>query len=440
MSDVFSNGSSSSPAHKLMPAFMWSGNQTLSGTTAELFRVYVFTDSQCLNRVYTSAVIGGPAWAPRLSGPLALPSGDAALTAARSSYLGDGLETNDLTYDFQTVTPNEQAVAAAPTTTVPGNAPASPGTTPPASASPTTGSASAPASGTGATTSSGGNTVAAPSSPGPPIDLWDTDWPSSGYYWTAIPVAAVGLGSSGTTVAAPGAAKGDTAIPVASTTGLRVGNSVAIGTAPTLDTETITGIGAGSISFATALVNAHSVGESVTLVGSTVQYQDMELPQDVCAAGRVQRVGISSEPSLTTGDEPFATGLSSTGRLTSAAHTPSFYGPPLVAWTPALGANIYELQWSKTKYPFNPQPDPRTGASGTMTYSTSAVLPLAAGTWYYRVRGIDFNLPSGVQQMGWSDPEQLVVTKPKLKIVAAKPTKFKVVGAAAKQKTAKKKK
>ena len=438
VSDVFSDGSAASPAHELMPAFMWSGNQAQGGTAAELYRVYVFTDSQCLNRVYTSAVIGSPAWAPRLSGPLAMPAGDSALTAARSSYLGDGQESNDLTYDFQTVTPNEQAPAATSTITVPGSTPASPGTTPPASATPTTGSTTAPATGTA--TASVGGTLAAPASPGPPVDLWDTDWPTSGYYWTVIPVAAIGLGSSGTTVAAPGAAKGDTAVPVASTTGLRVGNSVAIGTTPTIDTETITGIGAGSISFATPLVNAHSVGEGVTLVGSTVQYQDLELPQDVCAAGRVQRVGISSEPSLTTGDEPFATGLSPTGRLTSAAHTPSFYGPPLVAWTPALGASVYELQWSKTKYPFNPEHDPRTGATGTMTYSTSLVLPLNAGTWYYRVRGIDFNLPSGVQQMAWSDPEQLVVTKPKLQIVVgAKPTKFKVVGAAAKNKAGKKK-
>ena len=54
-----SDGSPTSSAHELMPAFMWSGNQALNGTTAELFRVYVFTDSQCLNPVYTSAVIGG---------------------------------------------------------------------------------------------------------------------------------------------------------------------------------------------------------------------------------------------------------------------------------------------------------------------------------------------------------------------------------------------
>ena len=68
-----------------------------------------------------------------------------------------------------------------------------------------------------------------------------------------------------------------------------------------------------------------------------------------------------------------------------------------------------------------------------MTYSTSAVLPLGAGTWYYRVRGIDYNLPTGVQQMAWSDPEQIVVTKPKLKIVPAAPKKFRIVGAGTKK-------
>jgi hypothetical protein len=270
------------------------------------------------------------------------------------------------------------------------------------------------------------------------VDLWDTDWPQSGYYWTVIPVAANGLGATGTTVAAPGAAKGDTTVPVASTSGLRVGNNVTIGVSPSADSETITSVGAGLIGFATPLAFAHSPGDTVALVGGSVQYQDLELPQDVCAAGRVQRFGISSEPSLTTAQEPFETGLSPTGRLVSATDTPAFYGQPLVAWTPALSASIYELQWSKTKYPFKPEIDPRTGAAGYMTYSTSAVLPLGAGTFYYRVRGIDFNLPTGVQQMAWSDPEQIVVTKPKLKIVSAKPSTFTIVGAATKKKSGKK--
>jgi hypothetical protein len=56
------------------------------------------------------------------------------------------------------------------------------------------------------------------------------------------------------------------------------------------------------------------------------------------------------------------------------------------------------------------------------------VLPLRPGTWWYRVRGFDYNLPTGAQQMGWSDPQKLVVSTPKFKVVAAptKKRKFKV--------------
>jgi hypothetical protein len=91
---------------------------------------------------------------------------------------------------------------------------------------------------------------------------------------------------------------------------------------------------------------------------------------------------------------------------------------------------LYELQYSKTKYPFKPEVDPRTKGKGVLTWSTSNVLPVGPGTWYYRVRGIDFNLPTGVQQMGWSDPEKLVVATPKFRVIAtpaAKKRKFKVL-------------
>jgi len=49
VSDVVSTGDDGSPAHRLMPAFTFSGDQASDGTSAELFRVYVFTDRQCLN-------------------------------------------------------------------------------------------------------------------------------------------------------------------------------------------------------------------------------------------------------------------------------------------------------------------------------------------------------------------------------------------------------
>jgi len=86
------------------------------------------------------------------------------------------------------------------------------------------------------------------------------------------------------------------------------------------------------------------------------------------------------------------------------------------------------VQYSKARYPFRPEIDPRTKGRGFLTWSTSDVLPLAPGTWWYRVRGIDFNLPSGVQQMSWSDPEKLVVSKPRFKVVTTPPKrKFKVL-------------
>jgi hypothetical protein len=354
LSDVFSNGSSRGPAHALMPAFVWTGNEDGTGAPAQLFRVYVFTDRHCINPIYASSVVGGPAWAPRVAGLLKQPGNGKELTTAATSILDDGTEKKSAAFDFEDLVKlhliKEQEPSVTPTTQVPGSVPSFPGTTPPLD------STGAPDAGS---SDSGTPTIAVGGSVGPPVDLWDTNWPQSGYYWTVVAVRAY-----------------------------------------------------------------------VSTDGS-VQYQDLELPQDVCAAGRVQRFGISSQPSLTTARAPFATGLSATGRLVSAAKTPAFYGQPLVAWTPAFNASAYELQWSTTRYPFAPSVDPRTKSKGYLTFSTSAVLPLGPGTWWYRVRGIDFNLPTGVQQMAWSDTQKLVVTAPtfKVKKVKAKPKRFKVVGA-----------
>jgi hypothetical protein len=419
LSDVFSNGSSSAPAQRLMPSFLWSGNQSLGGTQAELFRVYVYTDSQCLNLVYSSALVGSPAYAPRPYGPLALPGDATSVSAARSSYLADGAEAGGLSYDGTAVTPTEQTADATPTTQVPGDVPsAANGVAPP-------GSGSGAAAGGSAAGSSGISIVGRL---GAPVDLWDTNWPESGYYWTVVPVSSTPLGAAASSVAAPGASAGSALVPVADTSDFKVGLAVTVGTPPSSDTSTIVSISSNSITLAAALKVGHAAGEAVVANGGSVVYKDLELPQDVCAAGRVQRFGIESEPSLTTAQAPFATGLSSTGRLTSAANTSSFYGQPLVAWTPALGAGVYQVQWSKTRYPFVAETDPRTGTKGFLTFSTSSVLPLQPGTWWYRVRGFDYNLPTGVQQMSWSDPQRLVVSKPTFKVVpTASKRKFKIV-------------
>ena len=104
----------------------------------------------------------------------------------------------------------------------------------------------------------------------------------------------------------------------------------------------------------------------------------------------------------------------------------AFYGAPLVAWTPALGASVYEVQWSKKRYPFKPEPNPQNGnALGTLTLGTSIVLPLKPGTWYYRVRAYDYDLPTSLlaptdaPALAWSTPTKIVMAAPKFRVVSA---------------------
>lgn len=401
VSDVVSNGTDSSPAHRLMPGFTFTGDQALDGTSAELFRIYVFTDRQCLNRVFTSAVFGGPAYAPRPFGPLALPSVPAALPAARATYLRDGSEPDSFSFDGLKVLATELTAPATPTTSVPTDSDSNPGST------------STPAAGPQQIQVGSGVL-------GAPVDLWDTDWPGGGYYWTVIPVAAVSPGALSTSTSSAGAI-GGSGVSVVSAVGFSSGDTVLLGNASNQETVTVVAVSGTSLSFAAPFKFAHGVGEPIVRTGGNLQYQDLELPQDVCAApyNRVSRFGKNSEPTLTAAGELFASGLSTKGRLTAGANGQAFYGAPLVAWTPALGATVYEVQWSKKAYPFKPLPNPsNSGALGTLVLGTSTILPLKPGTWYYRVRGFNFGLPTGAQQMSWSDPAKIVVAKPKFRVIS----------------------
>jgi hypothetical protein len=395
VSDVVATGGPSSPAHRLMPGFTFTGDTALDGTRAELFRIYVFTDRQCLNRVFTSAIVGGPAYAPRPYGPLALPSNPTALPSARSNYLRDGSEPTSFSFDGLQMKATESEPAATPTTAVPAD-------------SDSTSTVSAPA---GPTQLKFGGDL------GAPVDLWDTEWPSGGYYWTVVAVGAVSPGAI-TTATASASTLGSVSAAAIDGTGFSTGDTVLIGNAGNQESATIVTVSGANLGFASPLKFAHGPGEPIVRTGGNLQYEDLELPQDVCAAGRIARFGKNSEPSLTAAGELFASGLSPSGRLTAGRSSQAFYGYPLVAWTPALGASAYEVQWSKTRYPFTPQPNPQNqGALGTMTLGTSAVLPLPAGTWWYRVRGFNINLPTGAQQMSWSDPSKIVVAKPKFRVV-----------------------
>jgi hypothetical protein len=77
-----------------------------------------------------------------------------------------------------------------------------------------------------------------------------------------------------------------------------------------------------------------------------------------------------------------------------------------VAWQPAVGATTYQLDLSRTLYPWHT-------TKRLTTSVTSLTLPLTkrdAGTWYYRVRGINEALPAAAQAMTWSSPVRLRIT------------------------------
>jgi hypothetical protein len=148
-----------------------------------------------------------------------------------------------------------------------------------------------------------------------------------------------------------------------------------------------------------------------------IVFFDGEVPQDECTAGRSDFFGKASEAAAaldTVSRIPYVWGLSTTGALRRATtHMPKVYGAPLVAWEPAVGASAYEVQWSKTAYPWRPQ-------GNLFTFSTSTTLQLKPGRWYYRVRGIDLSLPTGAAQMAWSNKIGLTIAKPKFSVVPGK--------------------
>jgi hypothetical protein len=257
---------------------------------------------------------------------------------------------------------------------------------------------------------------------GAPVDLWDSGWPNGRYFWTVVPVKQV-LTPTITTSLSTAASAGATSITVSSASGFPVGATVKVGSGLNEDTTSISAVNGSVLTLTRGLGHAHPAADVVVNPSPAIQYVDAELPQDVCAAGRVSTFGKVSEPVLAGSTSPYASGLSPTGRLIAAVTgRPTFYGTPLVAWQPTVGADEYQVQWSKTKYPWNP-------VGQRFTFATSAVLDQAAGgkrvglrpgTWYYRVRGLDFSLPGTARAMSWSDPVGFVVARPTFKVVPTK--------------------
>jgi hypothetical protein len=322
-SDAFSNQPT---AFRLMPSLSYDGTLSADDVSRELYRVYITTDSDCVNVVYRGSIVGSPAWAPRVTGALVLPATQDELLKARAGWIiSDGKQGKTFAIDNSAANENESKL--------PGGSTGGTGGT-------------GDTGGTGGTGGAGTEeqiekVESAALSP-PLVDLWDNGWPENRYYWTVVGVRMRG-----------------------------------------------------------------GIGDP-----NSIEYIDTELPQDACAAGRVSTFGKVSEAVVTTSGAPYVSGLSPNGTLFSASRKrPVVYGTPLVAWKPALGADRYEVQWSKRAYPW-------TKKGSIETPATSALLPLGtSGVWYYRVRGISLALPFGGRQMSWSNPVAIRVSGPRFRIV-----------------------
>jgi hypothetical protein len=417
-SEAVMDESEPAEAHRLMPAFVFTGDVASDDTEpVKLYRVYAFTDSDCINVVYKGSIVGSPAFAPRTSGVLKLASTVSATKFAKYLDDGDISGADERSNDGDEVVPTESEKPKAASSGSGDGEAAGEGAAKDEGSSEegkdesAKNDESAKTDETEKTSGESGSAESLPALEIPPVDLWDNDWPQGGYYWTVVGVRALQPEAVKTKLTSA-AAIGATTIVVEDTAGLEQGYALEVGLTPP-EVVTIKAISGNTITLEKALTASQAVGADVKVASDAIYYQDVELPQDACEAGRVLRFGKMSEPAVAIAGAPLVSGLSIKGKLISASRTEAlFYGPPVVAWNPASGAHAYEVQWStKTGEDFEPAAKP------ILTYSTSAVLPLKPGTWYYRVRGLNLSLPKGAQPLSWSEPVKLTVAKPRFSIV-----------------------
>src|SRR5207245_484147 len=111
--------------------------------------------------------LGSPAYAPRITQPLALPAGSADVAAARTRSFAPDLPPDASAHqagemaDFTPVTPSDEL-----------------GSAPSGSSSSTPTDSTIPPD------------LINPATPSALDDLWDSGWPSGQYYWTVVPVQA----------------------------------------------------------------------------------------------------------------------------------------------------------------------------------------------------------------------------------------------------------
>ena len=177
----------SAKAHEMTPAFVFTGSTDSSGATYGLYRVYVFSDQQCVNPVLRGAVVGSPAYAARNKGTLKLPTEAKAVATASSTILELGDEPTTYTAEGILSRPaSEQGASAS------GPSGSTSGSTSGSASGSTSGSTTGSTSGSTSGSSGAGTPVEqASNSVWPQIELLESGWPNGRFFWTVVPVKLV---------------------------------------------------------------------------------------------------------------------------------------------------------------------------------------------------------------------------------------------------------
>ena len=253
-----------------------------------------------------------------------------------------------------------------------------------------------------------GADLALPSLPaltGAPVDLWDSGWPHGRFYWTVVPV--IGHGGEHQVDDLDGWRRPGigSRSPSPRSRGISKGSTLTIGAGDNAELALVDSVTGSVVTLSSPLTRSHGSGEKVAQ-GTQIEYRDAELPQDACANGRVMAFGKQSAPVVAGGSTAFASGLSPKGRLVASVE------PQDVVLRSA--ARRLEARTRCRRLPGRMVEEgiPVEGRRLVATQSTSALLPLKAGRWFYRVRGVNALLPGSAKAMSWSTAQQLTLARP----------------------------
>ena len=351
-----------------MPAFVYSGNTSIWNTTQELYRVYVFTDQDCLNTVFRGAVVGSP-------GLRAAPDRPARPADRRHRDHGSperatsptGREPDSYTADYIV---GEDATR------------------------------SDVSRGTAAT-------AGTPASRRPRSSTRRQGRPL-GQRLVRRPLLLDGHAGRRrarqravtTTLAQRGHCAGDTTITVANGTGIVAGDALTRRFPAGENADREVASSGNSIT-----LGPPASAPSTAPAKSRPRGRRSHLPRGGADPGRLRRRPPAELRQVERAGRhrperrPYASGLSPDGQARRRAGRPRrrFYGQPLVAWQPAAAPDSTRCSGARSSTRGRRRAPSSPGA-------TSLTLPLSPGTWYYRVRGLDFLMAGSKPQMSWSDP------------------------------------